>query len=519
MNELDVLKTIAAHLSERKKSAALSNYKVLCNTIRQANELFNSGVEAIKRFHTDLGHLLKTDENVVDDAKAATTALFYFPRIVPAILANDIHILHKFVDSTRADDRRQGITIESLDKLRRGFIDYNDLATTTRQLFDSLVANAYQLILLDAKETNYQVLQSLRSFHKFASRSLVQLVFDPDLEDSLRQFESLTIEQQLRGEESDITKSSNSNFKEKVGVLFKELALADFVLLEKIDSIFKFSSDFTHVGYVSTHLAGADVAEVVFGDDDGPYLPSTENFSELKYDILVIANRFLAEVYIPSLIRSMEQILLPDCLLPLREGLETTSISILGGMATHFQDYFFPIKVGLIGSSETIDLPCRCGHVRHWQPPHEDHERFCENCGSTFGLLVLDGGGYIMTGEGPVRILGSTEPQISESERARLIAEYFPKPSTDLEKWNDEQFQKFTESERDILSTLVHVGSACDEVALEFLLEAYDRGEILSTLSSLESNRFVIRRADSIEAANFLTDAATRHYPKTNESH
>ena len=133
MNEIDVLKTIADHLSERKRFAALSNYKVLCNTIRQANELLNSGVEAVKSFHAEVEALLKADENVTDDAKTDTTALYYFRRIVPVILANDIHILQKFADSTRADDR-QGITIESLDKLRRGFIDYNNLATTTRSI-------------------------------------------------------------------------------------------------------------------------------------------------------------------------------------------------------------------------------------------------------------------------------------------------------------------------------------------------------------------------------------------------
>jgi hypothetical protein len=308
MNEIDVIKTIAAHLTERKKSAALSNYKVLCNVIRQANGMLNSAVETVERFRLQLEILLAQDENVLDSAKDPAVAEFHFRQIVPTIIANDLNILHKFADMTRPDNRR-GVTLESIDKLNRGFIDFNNLLTTVRQFFDSLVANAYQLVLLDPRETNYQVLQSLRSFYNFATRSLVQSVFDPELEDSLREFESLTIDQQIRGDESNITKSSVSNFKQRVGVLFQQLGLTDYALLAKIDSVFKFSSDFTHIGYVSTHLVGSDVSQVVFCDDEGPYLPNTENFSELKYEVIAIANRFLTDVYLPSLVYTSRRLI------------------------------------------------------------------------------------------------------------------------------------------------------------------------------------------------------------------
>jgi hypothetical protein len=515
MDELDVIRSIANHLSERKRSAALSNYRVLCNTIRSANGLFDAGVQFVKRFAGEIESLLKLDENVVDNAKPDTSALFYFRRITPVILRNDLYTLEKFLNLTRADDR-SGVTIESLEKVKRDFDDFNNLTTAARQLFDSLTANAYQLILLDAKETNYQVLRSLRSFYRFATESLVHLVFHPDLEDSLREFESLSIDQQLRGAESDITRCASPNFTEKVGVLFTSLGLQDYGLLEKIDSIFKFSSDFTHIGYVPSHLMGANVSEVVFGDEDGPYLPSTENFSELKYEFLTVANQFLTDVYLPSLIVFAEQLLRSDRLVPLKRDLEEIRTSISAGMALHFRDYFFPIRDGLIGSSETIDLQCKCGHVRKWAPPHEESERFCENCGSTFGIIVLEGGGgYIMTSEGPIRILGSSEPPISEDERARLMAEYFPTFAPQKEAWSDQHFSELQEAEKDIISTLVHVGAKCDQSLLESVLDKYNRELLISTVQSLEERGLVFKtREGFLQAANFLSDAAANYYPK-----
>lgn len=518
MNEIDVIKTIAQHLSERKKSAALSNYKVLCNTIAHGNELFSSGLDAINVCKNEIEILLKADENVVIEAKDTTAAVFYFRQIAPVILANDLLVLKKFADATHSDNRN-GITIESVQNLKRGFTEYNDLATTTRQFFDSLVASAYQLIVLDAKEANYQILRSLSSFYKFATKSLIQLVFEPDLEDALREFESLSKSQRRRGEESDISMSANPNFEDKLVVLFRELFLNDPILFEKVDSIYRFSSDFTHIGYVSTHLVGADASEFVFGDGCGPYLPSTENFSELKYDTLVIANRFITEIYIPSLIHFAERILVPEKITPLKERLTAAGDRISEGMSTHFQSYFFPIKDGLIGSTETIDLTCKCGLVRKWNPPHEDSERYCEKCGSSFGIIVLSGGGYIMTSDGPIRILGSTEPLISEEKRAELIAEHFPSATAEVEAWTDEQFQSLTLIERDVLSAIAHFGLNCEVDALAFLLPQYSKDDIRSTFQSLVERRFVLADNETnISIGPFLKDAAIKNFPDTDSS-
>ena len=44
MNEIDILKKIASNLTERKSTAALSNYDVLCNNISFVHGLFEKGI-------------------------------------------------------------------------------------------------------------------------------------------------------------------------------------------------------------------------------------------------------------------------------------------------------------------------------------------------------------------------------------------------------------------------------------------------------------------------------------------
>ena len=46
MNEFDVLKSISENLSERKFSAALNNYQVLCNNVEYVNNLFRWALES-----------------------------------------------------------------------------------------------------------------------------------------------------------------------------------------------------------------------------------------------------------------------------------------------------------------------------------------------------------------------------------------------------------------------------------------------------------------------------------------
>jgi hypothetical protein len=78
-------------------------------------------------------------------------------------------------------DQRQTV---ALDKPRSAYFldDFNNPRNHPHgHSLDSLTAKRLSTNLdFDAKETNYQVLRSLRSFYRFATKSLVYLVFHPD---------------------------------------------------------------------------------------------------------------------------------------------------------------------------------------------------------------------------------------------------------------------------------------------------------------------------------------------------
>lgn len=415
MNEIDILKSIADNLSERKSTAALNNYEVLCNNIKYVNDLLDRGVNSLKTIQSQTERVLKNDNTVTADFKDNSKPLFYFRTIIPRILLNDISVIEKFIAYTQPDDR-EGITVENVAKLKRTFLDFNNLVTSARQFIDSLVADAYQLTLLDPKETNFQVLTSLNSFNKYATKSIRQALFNTAVQDSLTEFENLGYNEKVRGQVSPITKCDKKTFGEKVDFLFDKLGLsADTDFKQEIKNLFSFSSEFTHIGYVSTFFTSSNTSEVIFGDSISPYLPSTENFSELKYEILETATKFYSKIYLPSVVSSFAKAFEPNTFKTFESAINQIVSKINSDLKTRNSQYYFFIKQGLIGSQNVIDLTCMCGTTNHWQPPHDLTNIYCKNCGSKFNLLEIEGDpGYIITSNGPVKVIGSSVPDFDE---------------------------------------------------------------------------------------------------------
>lgn len=412
MTEIDILKSIAENLSERKSTAALNNYEVLCNNIKYVNDLLSWGVNSLKMVQSQADTVFKNDTLVLADFKDNTKPLFYFRNIVPRILLNDISVLEKFISYTEPDDRR-GITVENVGKLQKSFTDYNNLVTSARQFIDSLVADAYQLTLLEPKSTNYQVLVSLNSFNKYATKSIRQGLFNIAIENSLTEFETLNYNQWSN---SHITKCAHKTFGDKVDFLFTNLNLTtetDFK--EEIKNLFKFSSEFTHIGYVSTFFTSSNASEVIFTDSISPHLPSTENFSELKYEILETATKFYSKIYLPTLLYSFKKSFKPSTFQIFEASLTQLQSKIIDDLKTRNNQYYFFIKEGLIASNNVIDLTCMCGTTNHWQPPHDLASIYCKSCGSKFNLLEIAGDpGYIMTSSGPIKVIGSSVPDFND---------------------------------------------------------------------------------------------------------
>ena len=420
MTEIDILKSIAENLSERKSSAALNNYLVLCNNIKYVNDLFNYGVKSLSVIQGQIDSSLKNEKLVNSDFKDDTKPLYYFCKIIPRILSNDLKVCDKFIAYTKPDDRH-AITIDNVGILAKNFLDYNNLVTSARQFIDSLVSDAYQLIILEPKETNYQVLVSLNSFNKYVTKSIRQALFNVDIENSLNEFERLSFNQWGN---SSITKCSHKNFGNKVDFIFTSLNLTtDNDLKDEIKNLFKFSSEFTHIGYVSTFFTSTSGAEVIFGDEVSPYLPSTENFSELKYEILGTTLKFFSKIYLPALIHSFNKVFETKTYKIFESFINNLITKISDDFKTRNNEYYFFIREGLIGSQNIIPLTCMCGMTNQWHPPHDKSKIYCKNCGSKFNLLEIKGDpGYIITSNGPAKVIGSSAPDFNDLPIEKRIA-------------------------------------------------------------------------------------------------
>lgn len=425
MNESDILKNISENLSERKNTAALSNFEVLCNNISYVNDLLIMGTTIVKEVQKEIGIDLQNDDLVSSDFKDNTQGYYCFRTIIPRILLNDINIIEKFISYTQSDDRTN-ITIETVGELKKDFLDFNNLVTSARQFIDSLVADSYQLTLLEPKETNFQVLTSLNSFNKYATKSIRQSLFNEDVLNSLAEFEVLSYNQRVKGNVSPITKCDKKNFGGKVDFLFSNLSLdTENDFKNEVKNLFSFSSEFTHIGYVSTFFTSSLTSEVIFTDNISPYLPSTENFSELKYEILETAMSFFTKIYLPSIKYSLEKVFEHESFCKFEKNINELISKIETEMKTRNNTYYFFIRQGLIESKEIIDLTCMCGTTNRWKPPHDLNNIYCKKCGSGFNLVELDGDpGYIITSNGPVKVIGSSVPDFSElplNERDELL--------------------------------------------------------------------------------------------------
>lgn len=428
MDEKDIIKSIATNLSEKRNSAALNNYEVLCNNIDYVNKLLVMSIGNIIKLEKDVENNIKISDNVNDEFKTNACSKFYFRDIIPRILLNDIEVLKKFSLLSKGDDIT-GIDIANVHFLKKEFIDYSEFVTITRQTLDSLVSDAYQMIALDEKEMNFHVLTSLKSFELYATKSIRQSLFNEEIIHALAEFDNLNYNQRVRGSESSITKCSKKTFGEKLEFIFGEIGLiseTDFI--DELKNLFKFSSEFTHIGYISTFFSSAEQTDIVFGSNLGPYLLSTENFNELKYEIIETMIKFLGKVYMSSISKMLERIFCAKYSEKIIEEIEEYIKDLIGYVNTRNNEYYFFIREGLIQSDQTIELPCMCGKINRWKSPHDLSGIYCKSCGSKFNLIEIEGNpGYIMTSSGPAKVIGSNVPDLAEmsfEERKKLFEEW-----------------------------------------------------------------------------------------------
>lgn len=420
--DIVIFKSIADNFQERKKSAALSNYFILCNNIQYLSDTLKYCIDCTINTHKIIELCISDISNLNNDFTDKTSRLFYYKYIIPRIILNDIAICKKFYDITMPDDR-SFVGLANVAMLSKSFVDYNNLVTCARQFIDSMVVDSYQLLILEPKEFNYQVLTSLNSFSKYATKSLRATLFNADVETSLKEFSKLNFNQWSN---SEITQCQHNSFAKKIDFLFDTLSIVnEDKLKDEFKNLFKFSSEFTHIGFVSTFYTDSQGAEVIFGDECGPYLPSTENFSELKYEILLTSLKFFSRIYIKTLCSALKTLFISDTYKKIEENLDKLCVHVENDISSRNNKYYFFITNSALESKDDLSLTCMCGFTTTWEPPHDIAKAICKSCGSTFQFMVLDGDpGYIFTSAGPVKVIGSSKPEIEdlpEKEKADLF--------------------------------------------------------------------------------------------------
>ena len=210
--------------------AALSNYQVLNNNVNYVNNLFRESLSWLSEISNETRVFLENDSLVSSEAKDNTCPLYYFRKILPRLVINGIQISQKFQNHTIPDDRNN-VTVENVYLLHKSFADYSELVTSTRQFIDSLVYDSYQMVCLEPKLLNYQVLSSLSSFEKYATKSIWHSIANDNLIKALQIFR---VQQQIPCVLSLVREY-------KSGKIKKRLLEAALVTIEKFHFFFCYS--------------------------------------------------------------------------------------------------------------------------------------------------------------------------------------------------------------------------------------------------------------------------------------
>ena len=110
---------IASNLTERKSSAALSNYEVLCNNISFTHGLLERGISYIEIIITKIKNIFRNN-NLLNRDYQKNNTFNAFTLLIPSLLLNDLEIIKKLSIYSKPDDRK-GINIDNLQKVTQRF--------------------------------------------------------------------------------------------------------------------------------------------------------------------------------------------------------------------------------------------------------------------------------------------------------------------------------------------------------------------------------------------------------------
>lgn len=406
---------IAANLTSIRSSAALSHYPSVRIQTANLNRALLLSVEETLGVLAAMSSLLDDDAAVTEEFRGPSTALCHFRRIGPRIVGNLLLIAKKLTKATPPEPK---LTLAQASLLKGSFEDFCDLCTAVRQFVDTLVECSYQLCALDPAYLNYKVLESLASFVVVAPASLQTPIYSRELETVVQEYVRMNSRTRKN---SDFTLASHEQFPQRVDFLCNTLSPSyHHNVRGNLNSVFKFCSDFAHVGYVSTLVVGSEVGQVYMGSAEDVFYPRSENFAELKLQLLRESAIFYGDIFLRAL-KSFLTRLLGAAGNELAGRVSDGQSKLFKALGFTYRTLVEPIREGLVGGDATIRYDCNCGGHIEWPSPHSDWDNYCPECGARFVMHEVPANvEYVISASGPGDVTGGRATKIRDlPERLR----------------------------------------------------------------------------------------------------
>jgi hypothetical protein len=403
----EVLSVIADALTRQPANHAQEHFPSLRARTRCLHNDFISALNKADALVADWRRVLEDDKAVVNAFKQPGCNQEPFRRIAPIIVSNFQRVARNLTKETKP--AAPATTADELNKVVARFEDFINLGSAVRQYTDSVVETSYQLGNLDAAKFNYKFLESLISFAPVAPISLHQTLYSDALQTAVSEFAAMTGGQRR---DSAFSRDEHAQFGRRVTWLKEHLRTTES-LEQSLNKIFKFCSDFVHLGYASSVALGpANTPQIVMGAGDFFTAP-TLNYAELRVRLLGECVRYYAEVFAPILACTFEAMLIEakDFVVRARELTQLLSVSRHYVAASTMIEF---IKDGLIEADQPIHIECgSCGTTLEWEAPHRVWDCYCEGCGKQFQAdVVPEAVDYIVSSEGFSKVNGSDAPEI-----------------------------------------------------------------------------------------------------------
>lgn len=409
-----MLHAIAALFEARPSAAALGHYPTLRIQTDNLHDALSAALGTVDMIIDDWAIALACDDRVAPEFGSAGSTLSAYRTIAPALVHNVHRTADFLLEETRAmpavDTDRAGETTPS-------FSDFVRLGAAVRGFLDAAVQAAYQLATFDGLQLNYKFLQSLLSFATVAPASLHSNIVSPEMQAVLDAYVALAGKDRKN---STFTKAAYDQFPQRLAIGAEAVGLPDW-RRRNLELLFSFCSDFVHSGYVSVLAIGSEVPGFIMGGPGDAFTPRAENFAELKQRLLAECAGVYADLLLPLARQAMDRMLVGGAAIAWADRLDTAAGRIGDIRAILHRRLVEPVRQGLLGSNEILEIRCMCGGEVQLEPPHHEWNRFCPDCGSRFALHEVDDAvDYVVSATGIGDVLGGDAPKIAELGQATL---------------------------------------------------------------------------------------------------